>query len=53
MLVYARMPSNEGPDSAAESDSCSLDVTPPPRALQVVNALNAEFDKACDEFAAK
>jgi hypothetical protein len=26
---------------------------PPPRALEVVNALNAAHDEACDVFAAK
>lgn len=52
MLVYAR---SEGLEDSSSSENYSpiRDAVPPPRALEVVNALNAEHDKACDEYAAK
>lgn len=53
MLVYARSEEPENNVSTTKNPSPIRDVAPPPRALQVVNTLNAEHDKACEEFAAK
>ena len=53
MLVYARSEEPENNVSTTQNPSPIRDVAPPPRALQVVNTLNAEHDKACEEFAAK
>ncbi|KAK7693458.1 hypothetical protein QCA50_003026 [Cerrena zonata] len=52
MLVYARSEQSEE-NLSTENQSPIKDAVPPPRALEVVNVLNAEHDKACDEFAAK
>lgn len=56
MLVYARAePTHASPEpgsstTAAKKPSPVADTQIPPRALEVVNSMNAEFDQACDEY---
>ena len=57
MLVYARvgsksaspMPGNPNGD-AATSQSPKVDVEPPPKAMEVVQAMNAAHEKACEDY---
>ena len=66
MLVYARVPSSQQVSHNAEQPSDSranstserpkdcltlLETRIPPRALDVVNAMNAQYDQTCDEYA--
>ncbi|EGO18657.1 hypothetical protein SERLADRAFT_418842 [Serpula lacrymans var. lacrymans S7.9] len=61
MLIYARrgvvasghVSDMDAPSSTTESDQDSFNLTPPSRALDVVNTLNAEHDEACKVFATK
>ena len=57
MLVYARAeptphasPEPGSSTTSAKKPSPSADTHIPPRALEVVNSMNAEFDQACDEY---
>ncbi|KAI0664864.1 cysteine proteinase [Cubamyces menziesii] len=57
MLVYARvgstsaspMPGNPNGE-AATSQSPKVDVEPPPKAMEVVQAMNAAHEKACEDY---
>ncbi|KAI9064377.1 cysteine proteinase [Trametes sanguinea] len=52
MLVYARVnnrtpPTPDAPNGQGEA----LGITPPPKALEVVQAMNAAHEKACEDYA--
>ncbi|KAI0637029.1 cysteine proteinase [Trametes polyzona] len=61
MLVYARVcrgtasPVSASGEGGTEPSASGLpsptDITPPPRAMEVVNAINAAHEKACAEYA--
>ncbi|KAH9946153.1 cysteine proteinase [Epithele typhae] len=53
MLVYARVRDGNVPGTSGQADASSQPVvpTPPTKALEVVNNLNAEHVQNCDEFA--
>ncbi|KAI0079874.1 cysteine proteinase [Panus rudis PR-1116 ss-1] len=53
MLVYARVPHMKDVPSDSVASTETVDLKPPPRALDVVNTLNTELDKACKEYATK
>ncbi|KAL7283349.1 hypothetical protein ACG7TL_002778 [Trametes sanguinea] len=52
MLIYARISDRSSPIADTPNGQApALDITPPPKALEVVQAMNTAHHKACEDYA--